>query len=407
MRLGLNLFAGAVLALLLAWPQAARAIPPFAREHGVPCSTCHITVTRRNELGDAFRRAGYRWPTRPDNGAASEKGAGEGADGQLPPVQMRGTTPWETLLPARPPIGLAATFAAAYTRDPGVKRALTLGSPSFNLLFGSSLGPNASVFATWAGRGAPNELLLHLARIGGLSGLNLKLGLFEQSTTLFKANEALLGSYLLGSSGLSGHAVSVSRIGAEANGVVGGRLFWALGLCENAGPGTPVDGYYHVGYKVGGLSWRGEEPDLDLDDPSPFQGAWLSLGHWGYLGRVEAADASPVATIRRMGLDAQVDLGRGALWGGVMLGADRDRLVSATNRSVTWFGEASYRINSYLTAMYVYQYQDASSLPWEVQLHDVGLVGLLMENLRARLRVSATIDRVRNESADLQLLVGF
>jgi hypothetical protein len=393
--------AAALLVLTVAWPHSSWAIPPFAREYGVPCSTCHITVTRRNEFGDAFRRAGYRWPTLP----AGAEGAppAEGAA----PLPMRGTTPWDGVLPARPPIGVVAFFAASYSSDRALARKLTLGSPSFNLVFGSNLGRHVSVFGTWAGRGAPNELLLHFARIGGLPALNLKVGLFEQSTTLFKANEALLGSYLLGASGLNGHAVSLSRIGAEANGTLGGRIFWALGLCENNGPGTPTDGYYHLGFKAGGLSWRGEEPDLDLENPSFWEGAWISLAHWGYLGDVEAADGTPVAAIRRLGLDAQIDLGRGALWGGVMAGFDRDRAAAATNRSLTWFAEASLRINAYLTAMYLYQYQDAASLPWELQQHDVGLVGLLMDNLRVRLRFSASRDRVRNESTDLQLLIGF
>jgi hypothetical protein len=392
--------AGALL-VLAGWPGSGWAIPPFAREYGVPCSTCHLTVTRRNEFGDAFRRAGYRWPTGPER--PSDVGTGDG----LAPVPMRGSTPWDGSLPARPPIGMAAFFSTSYSTDRALARKLTLGSPSFNLLFGSSLGSHVSVFGTWAGRGAPNELLLHFARLGGLPGLNLKVGLFEQTTTLFKANEALLASYLLGSSGLTGHAVSLSRIGAEASGTLGGRSFWALGLCENNGPGTPLDGYYHLGLKAGGLSWHGEEPDLDLDHPSWWDGAWLSLAHWGYLGNVEAADGSPAATIRRLGLDAQLDLGRGAIWGGVMAGFDRDKVAAATNRSLTWFTEVSLRINSWLTATYLYQYQDAASLPWETQLHDVGLVGLLMDNLRVRLRFSASRDRVRNESADLQLLIGF
>jgi hypothetical protein len=391
----LTVAAGVLFAALAAWPRPGWAIPPFAREYGVPCSTCHLTVTRRNEFGDAFRRAGYRWP------AAEGKAQGDAS------VPMHGSTPWDALLPSRPPIGLVAFFSSSYSSDRALKRKLTLGSPSFNLLFGTSLGPHAAVFATWAGRGAPNELLLHLARLGGLSWLNLKLGLFEQSTTLFKNNESLLSSYLLGSSGLSGHAVAVSRIGAEASGTVGGRLFWAAGLVENNGPGTPTDGYYHLGYKLGGMSFRGEEPDIDLDNPARWDRAWLSLGHWGYFGNVETADGSPAAAIRRLGLDAQLDLGRGSLWGGFMAGFDRDEVLVATNRSVTWFGEASFRITSFLTAMYLYQFQDASSLAHAAQLHDVGLVGLLMDNLRVRLRFSASQDRVRNESADLQLLVGF
>ena len=50
------------IALVLALAEPAQAIPAFARRYGVPCATCHSAITRRNEFGDAFRKAGYRWP---------------------------------------------------------------------------------------------------------------------------------------------------------------------------------------------------------------------------------------------------------------------------------------------------------------------------------------------------------
>jgi hypothetical protein len=108
-------------------PKSAQAIPPFAREYGVPCSTCHITVTRRNEFGDAFRRAGYRWPTKLESDQ----------DGRpIPPVEMRGASLLDGLLPARPPIGLIAYFAAAYTNDDQTKHQASFANPLFNIVFG-------------------------------------------------------------------------------------------------------------------------------------------------------------------------------------------------------------------------------------------------------------------------------
>ena len=393
---------GVFVGVTTLWVDKAEAIPPFAREYGVPCSTCHITVTRRNEFGDAFRRAGYRWPTVP---GTDESGRPEA------PVEMRGTSLGDALLPARPPVGLAAYFAGSYSNDEALDRNFTLGTPSFTILFGSNLGKHVAIFGTWGGQGSPNELVAHFSRIAGRPELNLRVGLFEQSTTLFKSNESFFGSYMLGTSNaLSGHAVSQSRIGAEANGTVAGRLFWALGTVQNAGPGSPMDGYYHLGYKFGGLSYTGQEPDIDFDNPSFLDDMHLALGHWGYLGKVESLEGTETATVRRLGLDAQLGLPSASIWGGMMLGLDRNLnapMGPVTDESLTWFGEVSYRITAWLTAVYLYQYQDAASLVEERQQHDIGVLTLLADNVRLRLRFSYTPDEVKNETADLQVLIGF
>src|SRR5438128_10160340 len=38
------------------------AMPNFSRKLGVPCSTCHTTIPRLNEVGYKFRAAGFRMP---------------------------------------------------------------------------------------------------------------------------------------------------------------------------------------------------------------------------------------------------------------------------------------------------------------------------------------------------------
>src|SRR5215813_10099108 len=40
----------------------ANAMPMFARRYGVPCSTCHTSPPRLNEVGYKFRAAGFRMP---------------------------------------------------------------------------------------------------------------------------------------------------------------------------------------------------------------------------------------------------------------------------------------------------------------------------------------------------------
>ncbi len=395
-----------VVGVVVLSPAPAEAIPPFAREYGVPCSTCHITVTRRNEFGDAFRRAGYRWPTKLESDQEGRP---------IPPVEMRGASMLDGLLPARPPIGLIAYFQASATNDDNLEHKASFGNPSFNIVFGSNLGKHASIFGTVAGNGAPNELVGHFSRIANRPELNLRLGLIEQTTTLFKANESLLGGYLIDSINPVGHAVGTARTGAELNGVVGRRYFYALGAVQNDGPGSAVDGYYHLGAKWGGMNYRGDEPEIDFDNPSFWDDASVAVATWGYLGKVEDA-GKQTGRVRRYGVDVQLNLPFGSLWGGAMKGFDRDLTALGPTlpanglriESLTWFGEASYRATSWLTAAYIFQFHDASNIAGKaMQSHDVGLVALMMDNLRFRLKFKYTPDDVKNESVDLQALIGF
>lgn len=396
-RLGalLVLFGGVVLFV----PAQASAIPAFARLYRVPCSSCHYpAVTRRSEFGDAFRRAGYHWPI-----AAEER--------TTDPIEMRGSALLTTLLPPWVPLSVLATLSAGYSTDAPRAAPIVVGSPAVTLLFGAALGRHASVFGTWSGSGPPDELFVHFARLAGRRELNLRAGLFEQTTTLFKTNEALLGRFRLGSSALSDHSVGQPRLGVEGNGVLsvlGGRSFWAAGLVQNAGFGSHWDFYFHLAQKFGGMDFRGREPRVDLDaEPSFWDETSVTVATWAYAGEVRDADAKPAAKIHRLGVDAQLRLAGFGAWGGLMLGADRDLTLLRTMLSATWFIELSYALTSWLVPVYVYQYQDSAALERPVEQHEIGVVFLILEDLRGRAKFTFTDDLVDNEAVDLQLLVAF
>jgi hypothetical protein len=390
-----HLFLAATLLLLHAAP--AHGIPAFGRRYGVPCATCHSAITRRNEFGDAFRKAGYRWPGLIDEEAGTA------------PIEMRGISAMRTLLPAQTPIALSSAIATAYTNDPEVDDEVTLGRPTLNVLFGGIFGQHVSVFGTWSATaaGLPDELVLHLARPWDRPELNVRLGLIEQSTTLFKSNEALLARFLIGSSSLHGHAVSRSRVGAEGNGVIARRVFWAAGVVQNAGPGSNYDSYYHLSAKLGGMDFLGNEPDVDLTHPRASQDLSFTIAHWGYWGRVDSSLGEPVFRIRRFGAEGKLLFRDFALIGGAMLGLDRDLMTYEDDRSLTWFAEVSYPLLTWLIPMYLYQYEDAQSFEREVQRHDVGVILLPLENMRVRLKYTYTDDAVKNEEAELQVFMAF
>ena len=262
-------------------------------------------------------------------------------------------------------------------------------------------------FGTWSGQGPPNELYLHVSRLFDRPEINFILGRFEQSTTLFKQNEAIVSRLLLSSGSLNGYAVSNGRLGLEYNGIFFDRTFVAVGAVQNAGLGSRVDFYYHISQKIGGMTFLGAEPDIDLENPSLLEDFVITVGHWGYRGVVENAGGEETALVRRLGLDLQIRLHDINLWAGAMYGFDGDLVALRPVKNFTWFAELSYEFFSWLVAAYLYQYQDASQFERETQLHDVALLWLPFENLRVRARFSFTDDSVKNEVLDAQILFSF
>ena len=380
----------------LGLPGAAEAFPAFARAYKMPCNTCHSAITRRSEFGDAFRKNGYRWPGEAGADLHAKKPA---------PLLMKGVALGDGQLPAIWPFSAAGSFAATY--DPDSDPEFNLGTPALNLLFGGSLGERISVFGTWSGSGSPNELYLHFKPIG-TNDVMLRVGRFEQSTTVFKNNEALIGNWLLGSSAVSGHSVGQSRVGAEANGILARRAFWAVGAVRSGNVGDTYNAYYNLSYKPFGTDFTGGEPDIDLDHPSFFDDVVLVLNHWGYMGKVAGPAGDETAELMRLGLDLKFHHKGIGLWAGAMLGQDKDKATDRDNQSLTGFGELSYDLATWLIALYQYQLQDQAAQKELKQIHGAGLVALLYENVRTRLRFTRTDDGVEPfQVAELQFLFAF
>lgn len=51
-----------LVALVLAVAPFSHAIPPFARQYGTSCSTCHNDFPKLNDFGKAFKDAGFKFP---------------------------------------------------------------------------------------------------------------------------------------------------------------------------------------------------------------------------------------------------------------------------------------------------------------------------------------------------------
>jgi hypothetical protein len=377
----------------------AQAIPAFARTYKVPCSTCHIAIARRNEFGDVFRRSGYRWPGEPERDERTRKPE---------PIRGFGSSAMLSLLPSVVPLGFASSIAGTVTTDPEAEHPFSPGSPSVSFLVGTPIGEHLSLFGILSSGGGANEFYMNFTRVlAGRPELNVRVGLFEQWTTLFKQNEAILDSFLLSSKGVNGLTLGKSRWGVETNGVLFDRTFWAAGLVKAGNSDRHYNGYYHLSHKFGGVDFNGEEPDDLFAEPSFFDDFLITLGHWGYFGDIPDNSGGIVSQVKRFGLDAKLRYGSVMFWGGVMAGLDRDLAVELDTISLTGFAELSWMFNGWIMPMYLYQYQDSYSYERVVQEHTVGVIFVPLENIRLRVKFGFSDDAVNNESGELQLFVGF
>jgi hypothetical protein len=103
-----------VFAVVLAAVPASYAIPPFARQYGTSCSTCHIDFPKLNDFGKAFKDAGFKFPKDDEDfikvppvmlGAAAQK-------------QQFPRTIWPGVIQGMPPIGFRyANFFQVVSRN--------------------------------------------------------------------------------------------------------------------------------------------------------------------------------------------------------------------------------------------------------------------------------------------------
>jgi hypothetical protein len=391
------------LSLVFLAPQVAEAFPAFARTYQVPCSTCHVVITRRNEFGDAFRKNGYRWPGDPAHDFNAKKPA---------PIEMLGVSFLDGLLPTSWPFSAIISFSGGHETHPDSDENFRLGSPSVGLLFGTTLNEHLSVMGIWAPGSSPSEFVLQATRLFDRPELNIRAGKIEATTTLFKNSEQLADSYLLTSTSKNGLSLGSSKLGAELNGIVYDQFFYALGTVKsNTQNGDQFNSYYHLSTRLGGTNFSGEEPDIDFDDPSFIDDISFMLGHWGYFGSMAGAGGVSVSQVRRVGFDMKLSIPEWSLWAGVMLGQDTDLSGKIAGndgepeyvkeRHITAFTELYYSINSWLKSSYIYQWQDSSRSKTKItQRHSVGFFFLALENMR----IALTYNFENSEAADAKLL---
>lgn len=162
----------------LTLPDAAAAIPAFARKYSVSCTLCHAPAPRLKPFGEEFAGRGFRME---EPGATAEPAA-------EPP---RGTTPTGDLLlelPDNLPLAVRIEGHGVYHEDAAAEA--DLESPYvFKLMSGGPLSPKIAYYAYFIIEQGDIEGLedayLQFNSLFG-SGIDLLFGQFQVSDPLFK-----------------------------------------------------------------------------------------------------------------------------------------------------------------------------------------------------------------------------
>jgi len=315
----------------------SHAIPAFSREHNTECATCHTIFPELNEYGEVFLKNGFVWSKQkkddsPVKPVANTAIKGEGDPEMLKKLKEVSAAPtapkeaealpgapkkseplWLAGLPQTVPLSIAATLNASYNDDAPYDE-LDLSTRALSLLAGGvfrdKLGfylkynlyaegeYNPAVSNTPINLDPPfaNDLdEFYLIWRNTLdTPVNIKAGRFRPTLSLWKKSNKVGISDLVTTSfrvGPSTFSPDAAEDAVEANAVIMNRLFVAAGVVDRNGQDAN-EGYGHVSVKIGGADFKGNEPDLDLDNESIFDYMYIVLGGYGYFGRNSVSLAS-------------------------------------------------------------------------------------------------------------------
>lgn len=262
--------------------EEARAIAAFSREYEAECSTCHNPYPHRNEFGEAFRLNGYVWPGR----TPRERPAG-------------GEALWASGLPRTLPVSVTLQSQLAYDSEAEDDR-LDPSADGF-VHVGGAVQDKIGFFAHDLLGSGSGEMFVVLRRALG-TPLHVKYGKMTPQTTLGKESQSFTVSApapLTFSVPGGGGPLSAPRDALEVSTVLGSRWLLAAGAADRRQQDA-MDYYGHLSWKIGGTDLLGKEPEVDFEQDSVWDFLTLTLGAYGYLGRIEQPNQT---RYRRLGLE--------------------------------------------------------------------------------------------------------
>ncbi|HSQ67771.1 MAG TPA: hypothetical protein VLM85_31385 [Polyangiaceae bacterium] len=299
-----------VATYFLLLPEAG-AVPSFSRKYQTSCQTCHTVYPALNPFGEAFRRDGYRFPSKDGSLDSDYEKAAAVELGQEQYKKLFPAAVWpDKILQAMPLSmwlngsvavnipGSEAQAAAGNTFTwggiEGEMHFFGAGAFNDNLTYMSQL-----TIDTEGGVDIETAYLLWNDIVGPAHLFNLWVGrLFAPQLTSYGLHSSYLGDTLM--PGVSAGALynpaatfvlgQGHNDGIELNGIAGHRFNYSLGwLASSNSSGLSMpnaeDVYAHVGFKIGGMSLDGEGAGASPKNAEkPWEETSIGLDVFGYHG---------------------------------------------------------------------------------------------------------------------------
>ncbi len=282
----------------------AYAIPAFARKYETSCLTCHTVYPKLNPFGEAFRRNGYRFP-----GVDSDYvKQGTVVLSQEANKKTFPNSVWPGTLPISVPISIGAngqafiiptsTSTAGRSAQPGTSFTLQDLVAEGHIWGGAALDDSITLWAelTFGSDGSvdvEHAQVLFNDLVGPKHYFNLIAGHGFPNVTPFGPHSSYIADLMLPNAPVgallgngSGWQIADNYTGLELNGVIEGRVDYAVGL--NAGATAHVvnfsteDFYGRLGLKLGGMRMDGEGSTGAQDTLRPWAETALTLYTFGY-----------------------------------------------------------------------------------------------------------------------------
>jgi hypothetical protein len=187
--------------LVSAFPSKSYAIPPFSRQYGTSCATCHVDFPKLNDFGKAFKDAGFKFP-KDDETFLKVPPIMLGAPAQaelwpnviypgtipgMPPIGLRFNTFFQAVsgnrnnFNAQLPAGTVGTFIPTTDFQPGLFSMFTAGNFGGGIAFWADDDISVGGSNSNGGLGDGYLKFFNLGKFMKLpdNSLNLRIGQFE------------------------------------------------------------------------------------------------------------------------------------------------------------------------------------------------------------------------------------
>lgn len=289
----------------------AEAIPSFARKYQASCITCHTVFPMLNSFGEAFRRNGYRFPSK--NGSL-DSDAIKAPQIPMGQEEYKKTFPksvWPSQIVEAVPLSVMVN-GGVVMNVPGSDAHDAAGNVfTWNGIFGEAHLFGAGAFSdtltyftqltlTDGGIDLETGYLLWNDIVGPDHLVNLWIGrLFAPQLTSYGLHSSYLSDSYMPSTSIAGLYNPTGTMvpgqghsdGIELNGIAAHRLGYSMGwlASESSVAGLKLRNaeelYAHVGFKIGGVSLDGEGASSDPPDPAkPWAETSLTIDAFGYHG---------------------------------------------------------------------------------------------------------------------------